>query len=78
MDIIIRKRYKTIIPFELKDLPDLVVLTGENGTGKTQLLEYLYYRSRLNDKGEEGSLTDEHDNYIEMPEPESEQGPLGL
>lgn len=52
MDIRIHKQYKTINPFELKGLPDLVVLTGENGTGKTQLLEYLYYGSRLNEKGE--------------------------
>ena len=51
MDITIRKQYKTIIPFEQKGLPDLVVLTGENGTGKTQLLEYLYYGSRLDDNG---------------------------
>ena len=33
MDNTIRKQYKTVNPFELKDLPNLVVLTGENGTG---------------------------------------------
>lgn len=34
MDVIVRKQYKTINPFELRDLPDLVVLTGENGMGE--------------------------------------------
>lgn len=77
MDIIIKKRYKTINPFELKDLPDLVVLTGENGTGKTQLLEYLYYGSRLNDNGDVLSISEEDEKFGEMPEPDTEQGPLG-
>lgn len=76
MDIIIRKRYKTICSFELKGLPDLVVLTGENGTGKTQLLEYLYYGSRLNENGEVVSA-DEEENFIEMPQPERIEGPMG-
>lgn len=77
MDIKIRKQFKTINPFELKGLPDLVVLTGENGTGKTQLLEYLYYGSRLNDNGEIVSLQEGEDTFKEMPEVETEQGPLG-
>lgn len=77
MDIIVRKQYKTINPFALKDLPDLVVLTGENGTGKTQLLEYLYYGSRLNEKGDVVSISEDNENFTEMPEPDSEQGPLG-
>lgn len=51
MEINIRKPFKSIRPFMLKDLPDLVVLTGENGTGKTQLLEYLYYGSRSDENG---------------------------
>lgn len=75
MDITIRKQYKTITPFELKDLPDLVVLTGENGTGKTQLLEYLYYGSRLDDNGNLFSETEGEDSYIDMPKPE-ERGNL--
>ena len=77
MDIIIRKQYKTINPFELKDLPDLVVLTGENGTGKTQLLEYLYYGSRLNERGEVIPISEEEENFSEMPDPDTKQGPLG-
>lgn len=51
MDIIIRKPYKTINEFEIKNLPDFVVLTGENGTGKTQLIEYLYHISKVDAKG---------------------------
>lgn len=42
MNIVVRKEYKSIKAFEQNDLPDFVVLTGKNGTGKTQLLEYLY------------------------------------
>ena len=51
MDIIIGKSYKTICEFEIKNLPDFVVLTGENGTGKTQLIEYLYHISKVDAKG---------------------------
>lgn len=51
MDIIISKPYKTINEFEIKNLPDFVVLTGENGTGKTQLIEYLYHISKVDAKG---------------------------
>lgn len=51
MDIFVRKSYKMVQPFVLKDLPDFIVLTGENGTGKTQLLEYLYEASHFTDDG---------------------------
>lgn len=51
MKIVIRKPYKTINPFELDNLPDFVVLTGENGTGKTQLIEYLYHISKVDQNG---------------------------
>ena len=77
MDICIRRPYKTINPFELRDLPDLVVLTGENGTGKTQLLEYLFYGSRLNESGEVAPLQEGDESFKEMPEAFTEQGPLG-
>lgn len=43
MKIIIRKSYKTINPFELDNVPDFVVPTGENGTGKTKPLEFAIY-----------------------------------
>lgn len=66
MEITIRKKFKAINPFQLSNLPDLVVLTGENGTGKTQLLEYLYYGSRLNDNGELAQLPDENNTFTEM------------
>ena len=70
MDIKIRKAYKAIVPFELADLPDLVVLTGENGTGKTQLLEYLYYGSRLDDNGNLETTTDGEDSFTDFPKQE--------
>ena len=70
MDIKIRKQYKAISPFEHKELPDLVVLTGENGTGKTQLLEYLYYGSRLDDNGNLNAATESDDMFGDMPKPE--------
>lgn len=76
MDIKIRKQYKAVKPFELNDLPDLVVLTGENGTGKTQLLEYLYYGSRLNERGELVPLAEEDNTFTEMPTVEKEETPL--
>ena len=56
--ITIRKPYKSIKEFELDNLPDFVVLTGENGTGKTQLIEYLYHISKVDEKG----------NYLSGPE----------
>lgn len=51
MKIIVRKSYKAINPFEIDNVPDFVVLTGENGTGKTQLIEYLYHMSKVDTKG---------------------------
>lgn len=51
MDIIVTEKFKCINPFELHDLPEFVVLTGENGTGKTQLFEYLYASSMIGDDG---------------------------
>lgn len=42
MDIIINKGYNIIKEVELINLPDFIVITGENGTGKTQFLNYLY------------------------------------
>lgn len=51
MDIIVNKEYKCIAPFKATDLPGFIVLTGENGTGKTQLLEYIYAASSFNEDG---------------------------
>jgi len=45
MDIIVRADYKCLKSFQKNNLPDFVVLTGKNGTGKTQLLDYLYNAS---------------------------------
>lgn len=51
MDIIVNKEYKCIVPFQATNLPGFIVLTGENGTGKTQLLEYIYAASSFNEDG---------------------------
>ncbi|WP_066440514.1 AAA family ATPase [Chryseobacterium sp. CCH4-E10] len=43
MDILINKDTTAIVKkAKLKNLPDFIVLTGENGTGKSQFLAYLY------------------------------------
>lgn len=43
MDILINKDTTAIVKkAELRDLPDFIVITGENGTGKSQFLAYLY------------------------------------
>jgi len=39
MKISLANTYKSLDPFEQNDLPDLIILTGVNGSGKTQLLE---------------------------------------
>ena len=41
MKISIIKKYKGLTPFETPDLPDFVILTGKNGSGKSQFLELL-------------------------------------
>lgn len=43
MDILINKDTQAIVKkAELRNLPDFIVITGENGTGKSQFLTYLY------------------------------------
>ena len=39
MKIIVRKPFKAIDAFEVDNLPDFVVLTGKNGSGKSHLME---------------------------------------
>jgi ABC-type cobalamin/Fe3+-siderophores transport system ATPase subunit len=41
MDIIFNGKYKSITKFEWKNIPSFVVITGPNGTGKSQLLELI-------------------------------------
>lgn len=51
MDIIFRgPKYKSITPFEWKNIPNFAIITGPNGSGKSQLLE-LIYNSIINKTG---------------------------
>lgn len=42
MDIIFNGKYKSLTSFEWKDIPNFVVITGPNGTGKSQLLSLIF------------------------------------
>lgn len=44
MNLTLKKNFKSLEPFRFKDLPDFCVITGRNGTGKTQLLELIKLR----------------------------------
>lgn len=48
MEIHIEKPFLILKEFQLLDLPDFVVITGENGSGKTQLLNYLHFDPMMN------------------------------
>jgi len=46
MDIKLKQgKYKSISSLEWRDIPDFVVVTGKNGSGKTQLLELINYHA---------------------------------
>jgi hypothetical protein len=46
MHIIINQDTTAIVKrAELRDLPDFILITGENGTGKSQFLAYQYRQS---------------------------------
>lgn len=78
MDIIVRQSYKNVKPFALKDLPDLVVLTGKNGTGKTQLLDYLYKLSRYNKDGQFVAQSEDEKPDENIPEWSIEESEIGV
>lgn len=42
MKIIFTERYKSITPFTWSDIPNFIIITGLNGTGKSQLLQLIY------------------------------------
>ncbi|MBD8387912.1 ATP-dependent endonuclease [Dysgonomonas sp. BGC7] len=46
MQIKLKNQYKSLYPFESENLSDFSVITGKNGSGKSQLLELLYYKSQ--------------------------------
>lgn len=50
MEIIFTSKYKSITAFEWSNIPKFVVITGPNGTGKSQLLE-LIYNTIINKRG---------------------------
>ena len=50
MEIQFTGKYKSITPFEWLNIPKFVVITGPNGTGKSQLLE-LIYNTIINKQG---------------------------
>lgn len=45
MKLKLRDRYKSLFPFESEELTNLVVITGKNGSGKTQLLDLIAKKS---------------------------------
>ncbi len=42
MDIKFRGKYKSITDFEWLNIPQFSIITGSNGTGKSQLLKLIY------------------------------------
>lgn len=42
MSIFFEGRYKSLTTFSWTDIPDFVVISGPNGTGKSQLLDLIY------------------------------------
>jgi predicted ATPase len=55
MEISFDSKYKSITSFNWKDIPDFVVITGPNGTGKSQLLD-LIYNTITNKQGMTGKV----------------------
>ena len=51
MDIKFTGKYKSITAFEWLNIPQFAVITGPNGTGKSQLLK-LIYNTIINDQQE--------------------------
>ncbi len=64
MDIEFNGRYKAVTSFELKNLPNLTIITGRNGAGKSQLLELLNYQYYTQDKNNKIVITPEIKNKI--------------
>ncbi len=56
MDIRFEGKYKSITSFNWSDIPSLAVITGPNGTGKSQLLQLIYNSIVNNDQHEKVSI----------------------
>ena len=59
MLIRVNKLFKRVNPFVLENVPGFIVLTGENGSGKTQFLELLYASSLIDESGDQSGLTED-------------------
>jgi ABC-type ATPase involved in cell division len=55
MDIKFNGKYKSLTDFQWHDIPSFVIITGPNGTGKSQLLD-LIYKSTIKQLGTNSSL----------------------
>ncbi|MDJ0730187.1 MAG: AAA family ATPase [Crocosphaera sp.] len=60
MNIKFTGKYKSITAFEWLNIPKFAVITGPNGTGKSQLLE-LIYNTIINDRQEKERVTIENE-----------------
>ncbi|MGK7957133.1 MAG: ATP-dependent endonuclease [Crocosphaera sp.] len=60
MDIKFTGKYKSITAFEWSDIPKFAVITGPNGTGKSQLLQ-LIYNTIINDREEQERVSIENE-----------------
>lgn len=67
MDVIFNGRYKSLRDFTWKDLPSLTILTGLNGSGKSQVLEVIHntYSSLAQNQTSNGVFKDS-DYTIEL------------
>lgn len=56
MDIKLKNKYKSLEPFEWSEIPNFVVITGKNGTGKSQILQLINDRLTLSNNSHLGVI----------------------
>ena len=66
MKVSIRKNYKSIKKIQEFQLPDFVVLTGKNGSGKSHLMEIMTHIGMSQVYDEDGRLLSQI-KYIPLP-----------